>query len=94
MNAGVAEDELPTSPLLERIRRGIIGDDLLMDGPYGPRRSPPVVPPAAAIPHHAGPVIRDTSAPRTGQGTAMSEMRRFRIVADGTLRVIAEERTW
>ena len=27
-----------TSPLVERIRRGIIGDDELMDGPYGPRR--------------------------------------------------------
>src|SRR3954468_19538204 len=28
----------PTSPLLERIRRGVIGDDEVMDGPYGPRR--------------------------------------------------------
>jgi selenocysteine lyase/cysteine desulfurase len=28
----------PTLPLLERIRRGIIGDDEVMDGPYGPRR--------------------------------------------------------
>ncbi|HEU5155903.1 MAG TPA: aminotransferase class V-fold PLP-dependent enzyme [Streptosporangiaceae bacterium] len=28
----------PTSPLLERIRRGIIGDDEVLDGPYGPRR--------------------------------------------------------
>jgi selenocysteine lyase/cysteine desulfurase len=28
----------PTSPLLERIRRGIIGDDGVLDGPYGPRR--------------------------------------------------------
>ncbi|MEV0743260.1 aminotransferase class V-fold PLP-dependent enzyme [Streptomyces sp. NPDC050549] len=27
-----------TLPLLERIRRGIIGDDEVMDGPYGPRR--------------------------------------------------------
>ncbi|MFC4117647.1 aminotransferase class V-fold PLP-dependent enzyme [Nonomuraea zeae] len=30
--------EPPTSPLLERIRRGIIGDDEVLDGPYGPRR--------------------------------------------------------
>jgi selenocysteine lyase/cysteine desulfurase len=29
---------LPTSPLLERIRQGIIGDGELMDGPFGPRR--------------------------------------------------------
>jgi selenocysteine lyase/cysteine desulfurase len=29
---------LPTSPLLERIRRGIIGEGELMDGPFGPRR--------------------------------------------------------
>ena len=28
----------PTLPLLERIRRGIIGDDEVMDGPYGPQR--------------------------------------------------------
>src|SRR4051812_32296037 len=28
----------PTSPLLERIRRGVIGDDEVMDGTYGPRR--------------------------------------------------------
>jgi selenocysteine lyase/cysteine desulfurase len=28
----------PTSPLLERIRRGVIGDDEVMAGPYGPRR--------------------------------------------------------
>lgn len=27
-----------TSPLVERIRRGIIGEGELMDGPYGPRR--------------------------------------------------------
>ena len=30
--------EEPTSPLLERIRCGIIGDDEVADGPYGPRR--------------------------------------------------------
>jgi selenocysteine lyase/cysteine desulfurase len=29
---------MPTSPLLERIRRGIIGEGELMDGPFGPRR--------------------------------------------------------
>src|SRR3954465_15112693 len=28
----------PTSPLLERIRRGVIGDNEVMEGPYGPRR--------------------------------------------------------
>jgi hypothetical protein len=29
--------EAPTSPLLlERLRRGIIGDDEVLDGPYGP----------------------------------------------------------
>jgi selenocysteine lyase/cysteine desulfurase len=28
----------PTSPLLERIRRGVIGDDEVIEGPYGPRR--------------------------------------------------------
>src|SRR5215470_4334667 len=29
---------LPTSPLLERIRRGIIGEGALMGGPFGPKR--------------------------------------------------------
>jgi len=29
---------LPTSPLLERIRQGVIGEGELMDGPFGPRR--------------------------------------------------------
>jgi selenocysteine lyase/cysteine desulfurase len=29
---------LPTSPLLERVRRGVIGEGELMDGPFGPRR--------------------------------------------------------
>jgi selenocysteine lyase/cysteine desulfurase len=33
-----AEPGLPTSPLLERVRRGIIGEGELMDGPFGPRR--------------------------------------------------------
>jgi selenocysteine lyase/cysteine desulfurase len=28
----------PNSPLLERIRRGVIGDDEIINGPYGPRR--------------------------------------------------------
>lgn len=28
----------PTSPLLERIRHGVIGDDEVLEGPYGPRR--------------------------------------------------------
>src|SRR6059058_993010 len=31
-------DPLPTSPLLASIREAVIGDDTLMDGPYGPRR--------------------------------------------------------
>ena len=30
--------KLPTSPLLERVRRGILGEGELMDGPFGPRR--------------------------------------------------------
>jgi selenocysteine lyase/cysteine desulfurase len=30
--------EVVTSPLVERIRRGIIGEGELMDGPFGPRR--------------------------------------------------------
>ena len=30
--------ELVTSPLVERIRRGIIGEGELMEGPFGPRR--------------------------------------------------------
>jgi len=30
--------DLPTSALVERIRRGIIGEGELMDGPFGPRR--------------------------------------------------------
>jgi selenocysteine lyase/cysteine desulfurase len=31
-------DQPATSPLLERIRAAVIGDDLVMPGPYGPRR--------------------------------------------------------
>ena len=31
-------DQAPTSVLLERIRAGIIGEDEVLDGPYGPRR--------------------------------------------------------
>jgi selenocysteine lyase/cysteine desulfurase len=30
--------DLPSSPLLDRIRAAVIGDDTLMAGPYGPRR--------------------------------------------------------
>ena len=30
--------EVATSPLVERIRRGIIGEGELLDGPFGPRR--------------------------------------------------------
>ena len=33
-----ASGHVPTSPLVERIRRGIIGEGELMDGPFGPRR--------------------------------------------------------
>ena len=32
--------EVVTSPLVERIRRGIIGEGELMDGPFGPRGPP------------------------------------------------------
>ena len=40
MSAGqdLAASRVPTSPLLERVRRGIIGEGELMDGPFGPRR--------------------------------------------------------
>ncbi|HSI93532.1 MAG TPA: hypothetical protein VK925_08525, partial [Jiangellaceae bacterium] len=31
-------DSAPTSALLERVRAGIIGEDEVLDGPYGPRR--------------------------------------------------------
>ncbi len=33
-----APADLPSSPLLERVRRGLIGDDEVLDGPYGPCR--------------------------------------------------------
>jgi selenocysteine lyase/cysteine desulfurase len=33
-----AVTDLPTSPLLERVRRGILGEGEVMDGPFGPRR--------------------------------------------------------
>src|SRR5215831_14759842 len=33
-----ASAHMPTSALLERIRRGIIGEGELMEGPFGPRR--------------------------------------------------------
>jgi selenocysteine lyase/cysteine desulfurase len=29
---------VPRSPLLDRIRDAVVGDDIMMDGPYGPRR--------------------------------------------------------
>jgi selenocysteine lyase/cysteine desulfurase len=35
---GVSAAAVPASPLLERVRRGIVGDGELMDGPFGPRR--------------------------------------------------------
>ncbi|MET8763348.1 aminotransferase class V-fold PLP-dependent enzyme [Lentzea sp. NPDC004782] len=31
--------DVPDSPLLDRIRRGLIGDHEVLDGPYGPRRT-------------------------------------------------------
>ena len=33
-----AGDAAPTSPLVEWVRRGVIGDDEVLTGPYGPRR--------------------------------------------------------
>ena len=36
--SAVAAAGLPTSPLLERVRRGVIGEGELLDGPFGPRR--------------------------------------------------------
>jgi selenocysteine lyase/cysteine desulfurase len=33
-----AVSQVPTSPLLKRVRRGVIGEGELMDGPFGPRR--------------------------------------------------------
>ena len=33
-----AAPEVVTSPLVERIRRGVIGEGELIDGPFGPRR--------------------------------------------------------
>ncbi|HEY7013772.1 MAG TPA: aminotransferase class V-fold PLP-dependent enzyme [Streptosporangiaceae bacterium] len=38
MRAGQGEHDLPTSPLLERVGQGIVGEGELMDGPFGPRR--------------------------------------------------------
>ena len=35
---GRGDTSLPTSPLLERVRQGIVGEGELMDGPFGPRR--------------------------------------------------------
>ncbi len=33
-----AAADVPASPLVERVRRGVIGEGELMDGPFGPRR--------------------------------------------------------
>ncbi len=38
MHSRLAPADLPSSPLLERVRRGLIGDDEVLDGPYGARR--------------------------------------------------------
>ena len=38
VRGGVCAAPLPTSPLLERVRRGVIGEDAVLDGPYGRRR--------------------------------------------------------
>jgi selenocysteine lyase/cysteine desulfurase len=38
MTTGPRAAEIVTSPLVERIRRGVIGEGELMDGPFGPRR--------------------------------------------------------
>ena len=35
MPSRLAPADLPSSPLLERVRRGLIGDDEVLDGPYG-----------------------------------------------------------
>ena len=37
-NGGDTASPLPTSHLLERVRRGVIGEDAVLDGPYGRRR--------------------------------------------------------
>ncbi len=36
---GALPAQMPTSPLLEWVRRGIIGEGELMDGPFGRRRA-------------------------------------------------------
>ncbi|MFD9127088.1 aminotransferase class V-fold PLP-dependent enzyme [Kitasatospora sp. NPDC059571] len=33
-----AADSPPSSPLVERVRRGLVGEGAVLDGPYGPRR--------------------------------------------------------
>ena len=38
MLTGPRAPEGVTSPLVERIRHGVIGEGELMDGPFGPRR--------------------------------------------------------
>lgn len=37
-NAHTSTGQMPTSPLLERVRRGVIGEGKALDGPYGRRR--------------------------------------------------------
>jgi selenocysteine lyase/cysteine desulfurase len=34
----LCEEDMPSTPLVERLRRGIIGEGEMMDGPFGPRR--------------------------------------------------------
>lgn len=38
MSGAQGDPGLPTSPLLERVRQGIVGEGELMQGPFGPRR--------------------------------------------------------
>ncbi|MDR2987833.1 MAG: hypothetical protein LBV34_23640 [Nocardiopsaceae bacterium] len=38
LGPALREEDMPTSPLLERIRSGIIGDGELIEGPFGWRR--------------------------------------------------------
>jgi hypothetical protein len=52
--SGGVDTRVPTSPLIETIRASVIGDDEVMDGPYGPGgSSTPTTPPKA--PRTAGP---------------------------------------
>lgn len=38
MSTAVPTDDVPVSPMVGRIRHGLIGDGEVLDGPYGPRR--------------------------------------------------------